>query len=165
MLVRDLTSIIHIVDVLYYSTIHVQFFRSLGIKISKPNKMNTRSPKGHISCTWVPCATFRRIGQGDRLVSDQPEKHKLGRGRWDLASCQVSLNPLQLLQRRNRKSISQSEAGATILFFRSARKTQTLGTLRSCFLLSFGKFHSRVLEEKSKMPQPIRSQAAMFFFV
>ena len=33
--------------------------------------------------------------------SDWPEKHKLGRGRWDLASCQVSLNSNQRFQRRS----------------------------------------------------------------
>ena len=57
--------------------------------------------------------------------SDRPEKHKLGRGHWDLASCQVSLNSVQWFQRRSRKCLSQSEARAAILFFRSARKTQT----------------------------------------
>ena len=57
--------------------------------------------------------------------SDQPEKHKLGRERWDLASCQVSLNSVQRFQRRSRKCLSQSEARAAILFFWSARKTQT----------------------------------------
>ena len=57
--------------------------------------------------------------------SDRPKKHKLGRGRWDLASCQVSLNSYQQFQRRTRKCLNQSEATAAILFFRSARKTQT----------------------------------------
>ena len=106
--------------------------------------------------------------------SDPPEKHKLGRGRWDLASyqvssnsfhsfrgevenvsanqrpgrpfcffpiylkntnigrrhwklasCQVLLNSVQRFQRRSRKCLSQSEARAAILFFRSAQKTQT----------------------------------------
>ena len=52
-------------------------------------------------------------------------KHKLGRGRWDLASCQVSLNSVQRFKRTSRKCLSQSEARAAILFFRSARKTQT----------------------------------------
>ena len=129
----------------------------------------TRGPKGHISCTWVQCATFWRISQGGHLVfpigpenthlvenvgillfikfhwilfsdfrgevenvsanqrpgppscfSDRPEKHKLGRGRWDLASCQVSMNSVQRFQRRSRKCLSQSEARAAILFFRSA---------------------------------------------
>ena len=57
--------------------------------------------------------------------SDRPEKHKLGRGRWDLVFCQVSLNSVQRFQRRSRKCLSQSEARAAILFFRSAQKTQT----------------------------------------
>ena len=57
--------------------------------------------------------------------SDRPEKHKLGRGRCDLASCQVSLNSVQRFQRRSRKCLGQSEPRAAILFFRSARKTQT----------------------------------------
>ena len=57
--------------------------------------------------------------------SDRPEKHKLGRGLWDLASCQVWLNSVQRFQRRSRKCLSQSEARAAILFFRSAPKTQT----------------------------------------
>ena len=35
--------------------------------------------------------------------SDRPEKHKLGRGRWDLASCQILLNSVQRFQRRSRK--------------------------------------------------------------
>ena len=59
------------------------------------------------------------------FFSDRPEKHKLGRGRWDLASCQVSLNSAQWFQRRSLKCLSQSEARAAILLFWSARKTQT----------------------------------------
>ena len=57
--------------------------------------------------------------------SDRPIKHKLGRRLWDLASYQVSLNFVQRFQRRSRKCLSQSEARAAILFFRSALKTQT----------------------------------------
>ena len=56
--------------------------------------------------------------------SDWPKKHKLGRGRWDLASCQVKFNSIQQLQRRSRKCLSQWEARGAILFFRSARKTK-----------------------------------------
>ena len=48
--------------------------------------------------------------------SDRPEKHKLCKGRWDLASCQVSLYSFQRFQRRSRKWLSQSEARAAILF-------------------------------------------------
>ena len=56
------------------------------------------------------------------FFTDPPEKHKLGRGRWDLVSYQVSLNSVQRFQRRSRKCLSQSEARAAILFFWSAPK-------------------------------------------
>ena len=58
--------------------------------------------------------------------SDWPKKHKFGRGRWQLASCQLSLNSVQRFQRRSRKYLSKSEARAAILFFRSAQKSQNL---------------------------------------
>ena len=80
---------------------------------------------------WIPCSGFsgdvENVSANQRpgrpsCFSDPPEKHKLGRGRWDLASCQVSFNSVQRFQRRNRKCLSQSEARAAILFFRSAQK-------------------------------------------
>ena len=61
---------------------------------------------------WIPFSGFRgevenvSANQRPGLPScfyDRPEKHKLGRGRWDLASCQVSLNSVQRFQRRSRK--------------------------------------------------------------
>ena len=87
-----------------------------------------------IKFRWIPFSGCREeveiVSANQRpgrpsCFSDQPEKHKLVRGLWDLASCQVSLNSVQRLQRRSRKCLSQSEARAAILFFRSARKTQT----------------------------------------
>ena len=83
---------------------------------------------------WIPISGFRGeveyVSANHRpgwpsCFSDQPEQHKLGRGRWDLASRQVLLNSVRRFQRRSRKCISQSEARAAILFFRSAQKTQT----------------------------------------
>ena len=79
---------------------------------------------------WIPFSGFRgeveNVSANQRpgwpsCFSDRPEKHKLGRGRWDLASWQVSLNSVKRFQRRSRKCLSQSEARAAILFFRSAR--------------------------------------------
>ena len=130
------------------------------------NLKETRGPKGHISCTWVQSATFlRNQPRPTFLFTDQPETHKLGRRRWDLASCQVSLTSIQRFQRRSRKCLSQSEARTAILFFRLVRKTQTwYRTLRSCFLSSFVEFHSAVSEEKSKMSQPIRGQGGHLVF-
>ena len=51
------------------------------------------------------------------LFTFRPEKHKLGRGLWDLASYQVSLNSIQRFLQRSRKCLSQSEARAAILLF------------------------------------------------
>ena len=123
---------------------------------------------------WIPFSRFIREVENfsanqrpglPSCFSDRPEKHKLGRGLWDLASCQVSLNSVKRFQRRSRKCLGQSEARAAILFFRSARKTQTWKrALRSCFLSSFVEFGSAVSEEKSKMSRPIRSQGSHLIF-
>ena len=84
--------------------------------------MQTRGRRGHISCTWVQCATFfDRSTRGAIFVYSSAEKHKLGRRRWDLASCQVSLNSVQRFQKEVK--ISQPIRRQTaILFFWSARK-------------------------------------------
>ena len=74
---------------------------------------------------WIPFSGFREVKNVSAnqrpgrpsCFSDPPEKHTLGRGRWDLSSCQVSLNSVQRFQRRSRKCLSQSEARAAILFF------------------------------------------------
>ena len=88
-----------------------------------------------------------------------------GKGHWDLASCEVSLNSTQRFQRRSRKGLSQSEARVAILFFRSTRKTQNwYRTLRSCFLPSFVESCSEVSEVKSKISQQIRVQGGHLVF-
>ena len=61
---------------------------------------------------WIPFSGFRgefeKVSANQRpgrpsCFSDRPEKHKLGRGRWDLPSCKVSSNSVQWFQRRSRK--------------------------------------------------------------
>ena len=126
-----------------------------------------------IKFRWIPFSGFREevenVSANQRperpsCFSDWLEKHKLGRGRWDLASCQVSLNSVQPFQRRSGKCLSQSEARVAILFFRSARKKQTwLRAFRSSFLSSFVDFRSVVSGKKSKMSQPIRGQGRHLF--
>ena len=75
---------------------------------------------------WIPFSGFR--GEVENVSANQrpgrpscffdlPKKHKLGKGRWYLASCQVSLNSVQRFQRRSRKYLSKLEARAAILFF------------------------------------------------
>ena len=82
---------------------------------------------------WIPFCGFKEVENVSAnkrpgwlsCFSDRPEKRKPGRGCWDLASCQVSLNSVQRFQRKSRKCLSQSKPGVAILIFRSARKTQT----------------------------------------
>ena len=47
------------------------------------------------------------------LFSYRSEKHKLRRGRWDIASCKVSLN---FVQRRSRKCLSHQRPGRPYCF-------------------------------------------------
>ena len=75
----------------------------------------TRGPKGHISCTWVQCATF--VDGSARVaifVFQSAQKHKIVRRHWVLASCKLSFNSVQRFQ-RSRKCFSQSKAMAAIL--------------------------------------------------
>ena len=74
---------------------------------------------------WIPYSGFREVknvSANQRLgrpswFSDRPEKHKLGRGSWYLASYQVSSNSLQRFQRRSRKCFSQSQGQGDQLVF------------------------------------------------
>ena len=96
----------------------------------------TRSPKGHITCTWVlwdlaSCqvslnsikrfkSIFKNISANQRsgwpsCFSDRPDKHKLGRGHWDFGSCLTLLNFAHRFHRRTGKWISQSEAGGHLV--------------------------------------------------
>ena len=78
--------------------------------------MNTRGTKGDILCTSVQCVTFLTDRPGRQFSSpNRPEKHKLVRGHWDFASCQVSSNSIQWFK-RSWKCFSQSDARAAILF-------------------------------------------------
>ena len=96
--------------VLYYFTLHHR--ESVGLQ----DKENKR-PKGpHIVHLSTMCHLFDGLARAAILFFRSAQKHKLGRGRWDLSSCQVSLNSVQRFQRRSRKCLSQSEARAAILF-------------------------------------------------
>ena len=115
--------------------------------------MNTRGTKGDILCTSVQCATFLTDRPGRQFsFPNRPEKHKLVRGHWDFASCQVSSNSIQWFKRKKLKMFQPIRCQSGNLVYRSARKTQTWWkTLRSCFLSSFVEFRSAVSEKKSQM--------------
>ena len=56
-------------------------------------------------------------GQGGHLVFfDRPEKHKLGRGRWGLVSCQVSLNSVAVSEEKSKTSQPIRGQGSHLVF-------------------------------------------------
>ena len=80
---------------------------------------------------WTPFSGFREDvqnvwanqrpgGHHDFLIGP---KNKIGRGCWDLASCQVSLNSVQGFQRRSWKCLSQSQAGRSSCFSDQPKNT------------------------------------------
>ena len=64
-----------------------------------------------VKSLWILFSGFKEVENGSAVqwrgrpscFSDRPEKNKLGRGRWDFASCQVSLNYVLRCQRRSGK--------------------------------------------------------------
>ena len=122
---------------------------------------------------WIPFSGFREevenVSANQRpgrpfSFSDRPEKPKLGRRHWYLLSCQVLLNSVKRFQRRSRTCLSESEAEAAILFFRSSQKHK-LG--RRCWVLAScqdSQIPFTGLEKKSKMSQPIRGQGGHLVF-
>ena len=73
------------------------------VSLNLVQQFQRRSPKylrkseaGRLSC-------FFPIGQKKKKTQKQKQKHKLGTGRWDVASCQVSFNLVQRFQRRSRQ--------------------------------------------------------------
>ena len=98
---------------------------------------------------WIPFSGFR--GEVENVSANQrpgrpscfsyrPEQHNLGRGHWDLASCQVLLNSVQQFQRRSSKCFCQSEPRAGILFFRSV---EILLPVKFCWQSSVQQFQRR----------------------
>ena len=78
-----------------------------------------------IKFRWIPFSGFR--GEVENVSANQrpgrlscfflsAQKDKLGRGRWDLASCQIHWIPLSDCRGWSRKCLSQSVARAVIFF-------------------------------------------------
>ena len=98
------------------------------------------------------------------LFTDIPEKYKLGRGRWELESCQILLNSVHRFQRRSRKCISQLEAWSAMLFYRSPPCKLGRGRwdLATCQVLlnSVQRFQRR----SNKFLSQSEARAAILFF-
>ena len=116
--------------------------------------MGPENTRGHwdlasFQVFWILFSSFR--GEVEKYLSQSEvgaayshlsflidPKHKLGSWRWDLASCQVSLNFIQQFQ-RSRKYLSQSEAGGPSYFFDRPEKHKLgRGLIQSNTTLSEG---------------------------
>ena len=91
------------------------------------NKYINKRPKGphtvHLSTMWN---LFDRSARAVIFIYSSDWKTQLGRRCWDLASCQISLNPVQQFQRRSQKCLSQSWAMAAIFFLPIGPKNTVL---------------------------------------
>ena len=100
--------------------------------------------------------------------SDPPEKHILGRVRWDLASYQVSSNSFQRFQRRSQKCFSQSEARAAIMFFPDWPEKHKHGRrhweLASC-QVSLNSFQWFLQTSRKRLSQSEARAAILFFWL
>ena len=78
-------------------------------------------------------------GWGGHLVfSDRPEKHKHGRGRWDLASCQVSLNSVQrFLEKRSKMCQPIRDQGIHFVFPIGPKNTNLVEDVEILLLVKF----------------------------
>ena len=79
-----------------------------------------RAPEYNVPPFWGIC-------QGRFFFTDWPEKYKLGKGCWDLTSCQVSLNSVQWFQRRSRKMSQLIRGQGGHLVFLTVPKKHKLG--------------------------------------
>ena len=79
-----------------------------------------------IKFRWIPFSGFRgeveNVSANHRpgrpfCFSDRPKKQKLGRGRWDLASCKVSLNSVRWFQRKSPKFLANQTSGRPFCFY------------------------------------------------
>ena len=97
-------------------------FRYIYMQLCNPiflhlNKYINKRPKGpHIVHLSTMCHLFDRSARAVIFIYSSDWKTQLGRRCWDLASCQISLNPVQQFQRRSQKCLSQSWAMAAIFF-------------------------------------------------
>ena len=103
------------------------------------NTYINKRPKGpHIVHLSTMCHLFDRLARAVIFIYSSDWKTQLGRC-WDLASCQISLNPVQQFQRRSQKCLSQSWAMVAIFFLLIGPKNTDL--VKDVEILLPVKFH------------------------
>ena len=133
--------------------------------LSFPNANKNKRPKGsYIVHLGIMCHLFYGSARAAIfLFTDKHKKHNLGKRRWHLAFCQVSLNSVQS---GSQKCLSQSEAREAIFFFRSALNSQMWKrTLKSWFLSSFVEFRLGFQRESPKYFNQFRGRGCHIVFL
>ena len=92
------------------------------------------------------------------------QKTQFGKGRWDLASWQVSLNSVQSIQRRSRKCPTQPIRGRAVILFSIGPKNNNLVVNVEILLPVKFQLRSAVSEENSKMSGLIRGRGSPLVF-
>ena len=124
---------------------------------------------------WIPISGFRveveNVSANQRpgrpsCFSDRPEKHKLGRGRWDLASCQVSLNSVQRFsEKKSKMSQPIRGQGGHLVFPISPKNTNLVEDVEVLLPVKFCLNSVQRFQRRSrKMSQPIRGQGGHLVF-
>ena len=112
------------------------------------------------------CNLFDRLARAASHFSDQPKKHKLCRGRWDLSFCQVSLQAVQRFQVSEEKSKMSKPIrgqGSHLVFPICSKNTNLVGhwSLASCQVSSNS---LQQFQRRSQKCQPIRGQGGHLVF-
>ena len=93
----------------------------------KYTELKTRGPKGHISCTWVQCATFLTDKPGQHfLLTHRPENRNFVKDVEILLPVKFHWIPFSSFREEVKKWLSQSEARVAILFFPISPKNTNL---------------------------------------
>ena len=106
---------------------------------------------------WILFSSFRGEVENVRLSKSEAgtailffrsvRKHKLGRGHWDIASCQVPLNS---------KSKKSQPIKDHFVFSNQSQNTSLQEDVEILLLVNFVEFRSAASEKKSKVSQQIR---------
>ena len=76
--------------------------------------------------------------RGHLAFFDRPEKHKIGSGRWDLATCQVSLNSVQRFLKRSQNMFQPIRGwGVHLVFLNGPKNTKLVEDVEILLPLRF----------------------------
>ena len=136
-----------------------------GILYLLGKNLNNKRPKGpNIMQLRTMCHLFDRSARAAIIFTHRPAKHKLGRGHWDIAFCQVSLNSVLQFYRKSKKCLSQTQAGAPSCFSDPPKNTTLVEEVEILLPVKFCKNSVQRFQRRSwKCLGQSEARAAIFF--